>query len=232
MIRPAGGPSIVNGLRCDNRSVTGMVQEVRNRPANRLLLRRQGGDRQGKGVGRGRQGDPYPRPGRPQRRGDPRARGAGRPHGGLARRCGPRGGRRDPGARRAARHHAAGRGTRPRHHRRHVHLGDPGAARTRQARRGGVSHHPARDPEAPGGRRPARVRARRHRGRRRGGLGPDPPAQAHGAHLPEHPAAVEVREARGLPRAIGATNSRSSTPSAPSPSGGRRTRSRRRARST
>ena len=51
-------------------------------------------------------------------------------------------------------------------------------------------------PEAPRGRRPARLRAGRDRRRRRGGVGGGhPAAQADGAHLAVHPAALEVRAA-------------------------------------
>ena len=80
--------------------------------------------------------------------------------------------------------------------------------------------------QAPRGRGPAGLRPGRDRRRRGGGLGPDPAPQADGADHPVHPAAVEVREAGGVHGAAGRTSSRSSTPSARSRSGARRTPSR------
>ena len=115
----------------------------------------------------------------------------------IARRRRSRRGGRHPRPRRPARRHAAGRGARPRGHRRHLHVGDPGAARAGQARRGRLHDRPARHAEAPRGRRPARLRARRDRRRRGRGVGGGHPApQADGAHQPVDPAALEVRAAR------------------------------------
>ena len=95
--------------------------------------------------------------------------------------------------------HGARRAARPRGHRRHLHVGHPGAPRADQARRGGLHDRPARHAETRRGRRDARLRAGRHRGRRRGGVGDRDPAQeADGADLPVDPAALEVREARRL----------------------------------
>ena len=87
-------------------------------------------------------------------------------------------------------------------------------------------------PQPPRGRRPARLRAGRDRRRRGGRLGAHPAAQEDGAHLAEHPAALEVRAAGRLHGRRAATSSRSSTRSARSRSAARRTRSRSPARST
>ena len=119
---PVGAPRAILGR------VMGTVEEVRIAQPDRLLLRRPRGDRQGEGVGRRGQADPYPRPGRPQRGRRPRPPGAGHPDRRDARRRRPRRRGRDPRPRRPARRDGARGGEGPRGHRRHVHLGHPGAA--------------------------------------------------------------------------------------------------------
>ena len=93
------------------------------------------------------------------------------------------------------------------------------------ARRRGLHDRPPRHAEAPRGRRPPRLRARRDRRRRGRGLGGQGPAQeADGAHLASRPS--RRGSSRSSPRSwsAAATSSRSSTPSARSRSVARRTR--------
>ena len=125
------------------------------------------------------------------------------------------------------------RGARPRGHRRHLHLGDPGAARaasssSRRATRSSCSARP-KHPEVVGllGFAPDAIVVDEEDDWDR-----DPAPQEDGAHHPEHPAALEVREARRVHGLAQPTSSRSSTRSARSRSGARRTPSRRPARST
>ena len=194
-----------------------------HRTPNRLLLWRPRGDRQGQGGVRGRQDDPYPRPGRPQRGRHRRARGAGHPHGRDARRRRPRRGRRHPRPRRPARGHGARRRARPRGHRRHLHLGHPGAARARPARRGGLHDRPARHAPPSGGRRAARASrpTRSSSTRRRTGTASrGASGWRSSARAPSRPGS-----SRSSPRSWSgaATSSRSSTRSARSRSAARRT---------
>ena len=81
----AGSPHV-----CEHRGDMGSVAGSQDRQPDRLLLRRPRGDRQGQGVGRGRQGHAHPGPGRPQRGRGPRPQGARRPDGRRARRRRPR----------------------------------------------------------------------------------------------------------------------------------------------
>ena len=107
----------------------GTVQEVRIAKRTGFCYGVREAIDKAKEAARRGQGDAYPRPGRPQR-GRHRATSSARhPDGRHARRRRPRRGGRHPRPRRPPGRHGAGRRTRPRGHRRHLHLGHPGAAR-------------------------------------------------------------------------------------------------------
>ena len=189
---------------CDHRTAMGTVQDVRIATAHRVLLRRPRGDRQGEGVGRGRQADPHPRPGRPQR--GRRSATSRRSASGASTRSTTS----NHGAAVVIRAHGVTPEVMERAEARGLEVIDGTCTWVIQEQRElqelveeGYTIVLLGTPEASRGRRPARLRARRDRRRRGGGLGPDPAPQADGAHHPVHPAALEVREAgrvHGQPR--------------------------------
>ena len=152
-------------------SAMGMVAGSPNRQPHRLLLRRPRGHRQGQGVGRRRQGHAHAGPGRPQRGRDPRPRRSSACTAWTPSTTSTRVRRSSSAPTASSPRSSSARRPRPGRHRRHLHLGDPGAAPAPAARRRGLHHRPPRHAPAPRGRRPARLRPGRDRGGRGGGLG-------------------------------------------------------------
>ena len=147
------------GTPCDNR-IVGTVQEVRIAKRTGFCYGvREAIDKAKEASAAGKPTHTLG-PGRPQRGRRPRPPIAGDPDRRDPRRCRSWRGRRHPRPRRSSRRHGPCRRPRPGGHRRHVHVGHPGAEGAPEARRGRLHDRPAGHAEASRGRRIARVRAR------------------------------------------------------------------------